>query len=102
MLDGPHIQASGITMTTLGDSVTLECKVEAQPEPKMIFWRSHEERTPVIQGGKYDITTKPIKDEEDKYIMQLTIKQITDMDVGMYIIYLPTISILQAYCGPYT
>lgn len=71
-------------MTTLGDSVTLECKVEAQPEPKMIFWRSHEERTPVIQGGKYDIITKPVKDEEDKYIMQLTIKQITDMDVGMF------------------
>lgn len=80
-------------MTTLGDSVTLECKVEAQPEPKMIFWRSHEDRTPVIQGGKYDITTKPVKDEEDKYIMQLTIKQITDMDVGMLfskIIYLAT------------
>lgn len=82
--DGPHIQASGITMTTLGDSVTLECKVEAQPEPKMIFWRSHEDRTPVIQGGKYDITTRPVRDEEDKYIMQLTIKQITDMDVGKF------------------
>ncbi|XP_050504317.1 Ig-like and fibronectin type-III domain-containing protein 2 isoform X1 [Diabrotica virgifera virgifera] len=81
---GPHIQASGITMTTLGDSVTLECKVEAQPEPKMIFWRNHEDRTPVIQGGKYDITAKPVKDEDDKYIMQLTIKQITDMDVGDY------------------
>lgn len=71
-------------MTTLGDSVTLECKVEAQPEPKMIFWRSHEDRTPVIQGGKYDITTRPVRDEEDKYIMQLTIKQITDMDVGKF------------------
>ncbi|CAH1112848.1 unnamed protein product [Psylliodes chrysocephalus] len=81
---GPHIQASGITMTTLGDSVTLECKVEAQPEPKMIFWRNHEDRTPVIQGGKYDIITKPIRDEEHKYLMQLTIKQITDMDVGDY------------------
>lgn len=71
-------------MTTLGDSVTLECKVEAQPEPKMIFWRNHEDRTPVIQGGKYDIITKPIRDEEHKYLMQLTIKQITDMDVGDY------------------
>lgn len=71
-------------MTTVGDSVTLECRVEAQPEPKMIFWRSHEERTPVIQGGKYDIITRAMKDEEDKYIMQLTIKQITDMDVGEY------------------
>ncbi|XP_023310369.1 Ig-like and fibronectin type-III domain-containing protein 1 isoform X2 [Anoplophora glabripennis] len=81
---GPHIQASGITMTTLGDSVTLECRVEAQPEPKMIFWRNHEERTPVIQGGKYDISARPMKDEEDKYLMQLTIKQISDVDVGEY------------------
>ncbi|XP_074034870.1 Ig-like and fibronectin type-III domain-containing protein 2 isoform X1 [Leptinotarsa decemlineata] len=81
---GPHIQASGITMTTLGDSVTLECKVEAQPEPKMIFWRNHEERSPVIQGGKYDISTRPMKDEVDKYVMQLTIKQIQDADVGEY------------------
>ncbi|KAG5899208.1 hypothetical protein JTB14_034466 [Gonioctena quinquepunctata] len=81
---GPHIQAGGITMTTLGDSVTLECKVEAQPEPKMMFWRNHEERTPVIQGGKYDITTRHMKDEVDKYVMQLTIKQIQDADVGDY------------------
>ncbi|XP_050297664.1 Ig-like and fibronectin type-III domain-containing protein 1 [Anthonomus grandis grandis] len=81
---GPHIQASGITMATIGDSVTLECKVEATPEPKMIFWRSHEERTPVIQGGKYDIQIGKAKDEEDKYIMHLTIKNILDVDVGDY------------------
>lgn len=82
--DIPHIQASGITMATLGDSVTLECKVDAYPEPKMMFWRNHEERRPVIQGGKYDITSSPIKDEVDKYVMHLTIKQINDMDVGDY------------------
>lgn len=71
-------------MATIGDSVTLECRVEAQPEPKMIFWKNHEERKPVIQGGKYDIFTTRVKDEDDKYLMHLTIKQITDMDVGEY------------------
>nr|CAI5827663.1 unnamed protein product [Callosobruchus analis] len=81
---GPHIQANGITMATLGDSVTLECKVEAQPEPKMIFWRNHEDRTPVIQGGKYDLSMHQVGDEEDKYIMRLTINKINDMDVGDY------------------
>lgn len=70
-------------MATIGDSVTLECKVDAYPEPKMLFWRSHEERTPVIQGGRYDIHTGFAKDEDDKYIMQLTINKITDMDAGM-------------------
>ncbi|KAF7279649.1 hypothetical protein GWI33_006881 [Rhynchophorus ferrugineus] len=80
----PTIQASGITMATIGDSVTLECKVEATPEPKMIFWRNHEERAPVIQGGKYDIEITKAKDEDDKYYMHLTIKQITEVDVGEY------------------
>lgn len=82
--DIPHIQASGITMASIGDSVTLECKVDAHPEPKMIFWRNHEERTPVIQGGKYDIVSGSVKDETDKYSMQLTIKEISKMDAGDY------------------
>lgn len=77
MADLPQINASGITMATIGDSVTLECRVEATPEPKMIFWRNHEDRTPVIQGGKYDIEILKAKDSEDKYIMHLTLKQIT-------------------------
>ena len=64
-------------MATIGDSVTLQCRVEATPEPKMIFWRNHEERTPVIQGGKYDISIDKARDEEDKFIMHLTIKKIT-------------------------
>ncbi|CAH0563601.1 unnamed protein product [Brassicogethes aeneus] len=81
---GPHIQASGITMAHMGDSVTLLCKVEAEPEPKMIFWRNHEDRTPVIQGGKYDISIKKMKDEDEKYTMLLTINKINDMDVGEY------------------
>ncbi|XP_017783380.1 PREDICTED: Ig-like and fibronectin type-III domain-containing protein 2 isoform X2 [Nicrophorus vespilloides] len=81
---GPHIQASGITMAAPGDSVTLECKVDAQPGPKMIFWKNHEERKPVIQGGKYDISISASKDDEDKYMMHLTINNIGNMDVGDY------------------
>lgn len=71
-------------MAALGDAVTLECKVDAHPEPKMLFWKNHEERKPVIQGGKYDISVAPVKDEEDKYIMHLTINKISDADVGDY------------------
>lgn len=71
-------------MAALGDSVTLECRVDAHPAPKMMFWRNHEERKPVIQGGKYDITTGPVKDEEDKYIMRLTINKISNADVGEF------------------
>ncbi|GJQ83686.1 hypothetical protein Trydic_g14393 [Trypoxylus dichotomus] len=80
----PHIQASRITMATFGDTITLECKVDAYPEPKMIFWKNHEERKAVIQGGKYDVSIGRMKDEEDKYMMQLSIKNIGDLDVGDY------------------
>ncbi|XP_025837036.1 Ig-like and fibronectin type-III domain-containing protein 1 [Agrilus planipennis] len=81
---GPHIQASGITMAAIGDTVTLECKVDAHPKPKMVFWRNYDQREPVIHGGKYEIKTNQIKDEEDKYIMQLTIHSIGDVDTGEY------------------
>lgn len=81
---GPHIKPGGITMATLGDSISLECRVDSHPEPKMIFWRNHEERTPVIQGGKYDIAFRRMHDEEDKYVMNLTIHNIEAMDVGDY------------------
>lgn len=82
--DMPHIQASGITMAALGDVVKLECKVDAHPEPKMMFWRDHNGRVPVIQGGKYDLSMKAARDEEDKYVMHLTITNISDMDEGDY------------------
>jgi len=49
-------------MAAQGDSVVLECTVDAYPEPKMMFWRDHSGRVPVIQGGKYDINIQPSKD----------------------------------------
>ncbi|XP_049803084.1 Ig-like and fibronectin type-III domain-containing protein 1 isoform X1 [Schistocerca nitens] len=80
----PQITASGITMAGLGDSVVLECTIDAHPEPKTMFWRDHSGRVPVIQGGKYNINVQPVKDEEDKYIMQLTIHKIGSEDEGDY------------------
>nr|CAD7400362.1 unnamed protein product [Timema poppensis] len=56
------ISPSGITMAALGDSVVLECQVDAHPEPKMLFWRDQNGRVPVIQGGKYDINNMKAKD----------------------------------------
>jgi hypothetical protein len=52
-----------------GDSVVLECTVDAYPEPKMMFWRDHSGRVPVIQGGNYDINIQPAKDvRTDTYL----------------------------------
>lgn len=73
--DAPHIQASGITMAALGDSVILECRVDAHPEPKMVFWRDPVGRVPVIQGGKYDIKLKPVKDVSSNIFIYITLHQ---------------------------
>lgn len=52
----PQIQASGITLALLGDRVDLKCTVKAKPAPKVIFWRDHEGRIPVIVGKNYEMT----------------------------------------------
>ncbi|KAG8287269.1 hypothetical protein J6590_042606 [Homalodisca vitripennis] len=80
----PHITASGITMAAYGDSVVLECVVDAHPEPKMLFWRDYANRVPVIQGAKYDVSIAPTKDDQDSWYMHLTIKTITKGDEGDY------------------
>lgn len=80
----PHITASVITMAAPGDSVALECRVEAQPEPKMMFWKDHSGRIPVIQGGRYDIALSSDKQEEAEYVMRLTIHKVEHGDAGDY------------------
>lgn len=62
MADGPHITAAGITMAVLGDTVDLECTVDAQPEPKMLFWKDASGWMPVIQGGQYNINVNKVRD----------------------------------------
>lgn len=52
----PQIQASGITLALLGERVELKCTVKAKPTPKVIFWRDHEGRIPVIIGKNYEMT----------------------------------------------
>ncbi|KAK7792924.1 hypothetical protein R5R35_008001 [Gryllus longicercus] len=80
----PHITASVITMAAPGDSVALECRVEAQPEPKMVFWKDHNGRIPVIQGGRYDIAVFSDKEEESVYVMRLTIHKVEADDASDY------------------
>ena len=56
IIDQPHLTANGIKMATHGDTVALECLVEAHPDPKMMFWKDYADRVPVIQGPKYEIS----------------------------------------------
>lgn len=42
-------------MAGIGDSVELKCTVKANPKPKMMFWRDHDGRVPVIQGANFDL-----------------------------------------------
>ncbi|XKL66935.1 hypothetical protein PGB90_010355 [Kerria lacca] len=80
----PKLMPSGITMATLGDTVVLQCIVDAYPAPKMMFWRDPKGREAVIQSGKYSTNIIESKTETGKYTMQLTINKITDADQGDY------------------
>ncbi|XP_026478463.1 Ig-like and fibronectin type-III domain-containing protein 2 [Ctenocephalides felis] len=80
----PRISAGGITVAAPGDTVSLQCIVRGQPEPKVIFWRDHQGRIPVIQGPRYDINIKQDNDDKWKYIMTLTIAHVTASDAGDY------------------
>lgn len=82
--DVPKLVASKITMANLGDTVTLECMVDAHPEPKMMFWRDAQGRTPVIQSGKHDVNVIRSKEDYTKYVMELTISKLTETDDGDY------------------
>ncbi|KAG6463259.1 hypothetical protein O3G_MSEX013776 [Manduca sexta] len=80
----PTIQASGITMAAAGDSVILECRVEALPKPTIAFWRDPNGRTPVIDGPNYTIQLQADPEEPTKYTMRLIIRKITEADEGDY------------------
>lgn len=71
-------------MASLGDTVTLECMVDAHPEPKMMFWRDAQGRTPVIQSGKHDVNVIRSKEDYTKFVMELTISKLTETDDGDY------------------
>lgn len=58
ILDAPRIQAYGIQLALLGERVELKCTVHAKPLPKVIFWRDHEGRVPVITGKNYEFVTE--------------------------------------------
>ncbi|CAH2043160.1 unnamed protein product, partial [Iphiclides podalirius] len=80
----PTIQASGITMAAAGDSVILECRVEALPKPTIAFWRDPNGRTPVIDGPNYTIQLIADPEDHTKYTMRLIIKKITEADEADY------------------
>lgn len=82
--DVPKLVASKITMANLGDTVALECMVDAHPEPKMMFWRDAQGRTPVIQSGKHNVNVIRSKEDYTKFVMELTISKLTETDDGDY------------------
>ncbi|XP_062560024.1 Ig-like and fibronectin type-III domain-containing protein 1 [Armigeres subalbatus] len=80
----PRIQASGITVASVGESVDLKCTVRARPIPKTMFWRDHDGRVPVIQGGNYAMSMKNDVDDTSLYTMTLTVNKLTAQEVGDY------------------
>lgn len=71
-------------MASVGDEVELRCMVDSKPAPKTIFWRDHDGRIPVIQGGNYDISIRTNESRPTFYTMALRINKLQATDVGDY------------------
>lgn len=62
------MHASEINFAGLGDTLSIECLVDAYPEPKVAFWRDSRDgrsmkiSSPIVSGGKYMI------EPEDNYL----------------------------------
>ncbi|XP_055693632.1 Ig-like and fibronectin type-III domain-containing protein 1 [Lutzomyia longipalpis] len=80
----PRIKASEITLASIGEQVDLKCTVKAKPSPKAMFWRDHDGRVPVIQGGNYDMSLTTDPDDPSLYTMVLHITKLGGSDVGDY------------------
>uniref|UniRef100_A0A6B2EFR4 Putative receptor mediating netrin-dependent axon guidance n=1 Tax=Phlebotomus kandelakii TaxID=1109342 RepID=A0A6B2EFR4_9DIPT len=80
----PRIQASEITVASIGEQVDLKCTVKAKPSPKASFWRDHDGRVPVIQGGNYDMSLSTDPEDPSLYTMVLHITKLGGSDIGDY------------------
>ncbi|XP_043210323.1 Ig-like and fibronectin type-III domain-containing protein 1, partial [Amphibalanus amphitrite] len=79
----PMIRSRPTYVAKEGSSVTLRCKVDASPEPQMVFFRDPSQRQAVIDGGNYVITLSSGQTEGD-HTMELMIKQVTAEDFGNF------------------
>lgn len=80
----PKIQANGITVAAVGDTVELKCLIKSKPVPKTMFWRDHEGRIPVIQSANYEMTMMNDIKDPTSYTMILKIMRLATEDVGDY------------------
>ncbi|KAK7081529.1 hypothetical protein SK128_028299, partial [Halocaridina rubra] len=80
----PRITAQEVVHVYAGETATLECIVNAWPEPSLVWWRDAEGRVPVIHGGSYSIATDSRLSFEGEYVMRLTIRSVGDNDTGFY------------------
>lgn len=80
----PRITAQEVIHATEGGPATMECYVNAWPEPSLVWWRDPDGRVPVIHGGNYNIDTKERIPGEGQYLMRLNIKSVGENDTGLY------------------
>lgn len=49
----PRIKSPEYATGVIGKTADIKCTVDAKPTPKVIFWRDHDGRIPVILGNNY-------------------------------------------------
>lgn len=75
----PRIRALEFVTGVLGGSVDLKCIVNAKPKPKVIFWRDHDGRVPVIPGNNYKMSTNDSSEVSDE-------SNFTDFPISFWIL----------------
>lgn len=81
----PRIQTvNGIQIASAGDLVELKCTIKSKPIPKIMFWKDHEGRIPVIKSANIDIQMLNNPKDPTKYTMVLKIVKLGSENEGEY------------------
>lgn len=80
----PKIQAFGITVANIGETVDLKCMVRSVPQPKIMFWRDKDGKIPILSKGNFEISLKNNASNPSQSTMNLRILSLQSTDVGDY------------------
>jgi len=80
----PTISAPMTTSVMLGDTLTVKCKIDAFPAPKLTIFRNKDLTEGVTENSRVSITAMADKDDRTKYSLTLKVKNVTIHDGSLY------------------
>jgi len=80
----PTISAPMTTSVMLGDTLTVKCKIDAFPAPKLTIFRDKNLTEGVTENSRLNITAMADKDDRTQYSLTLKVKNVTIHDGSLY------------------